>query len=102
MKRDATLRTFKFDTLTVTVQGNGLYYPSDKLKALCAAMSPDHAEKVNREAWKVRRSATRAANRVNNITMHGWGPYEAASQEESVAAAVCKLTWARMQNRVAA
>jgi hypothetical protein len=102
MRRDTTLRTFKFDTLSVSVIGLGVFFPSDRIKAQCAEMTVEHATKVNRAAWKVRRSATRAANRVNNITLHGWGPYENLTLEANVAEAVCKLTWARMQSREAA
>lgn len=101
-RRDTALRTFKFDTLSVSVIGLGVYFPSDKLKGLCAEMSPEHAAKVNRAAWKARRAAERTMSRTNNITVHGWGPYETASLEHAVAEAVCKLTWARMQNQVAA
>lgn len=89
------VQTYTFGPLKVAVQGLGVYLGGKHLQAACDALSRDELKQANREAWQQRRSATRAANRENNVTVHGWN--DRRDQLIDVAEVVCRETWKRMQ-----
>jgi len=87
---------FTFGELSVAVKGLGVYFGGEHLSAKCDALSPEALKQANKEAWRQRRAADRAANRVCNVSIHGNGPYDRASLHANVAEVVCKETWKRM------
>lgn len=87
---------YQFGPLAVAVRGLGVYCGGDHLTKACDALDIASLKAANREAWKQRRAANRQSARVNNITVHGWGPYERAAQHSNVAEVVCRETWKRI------
>lgn len=97
----APVSRFVFGELTVAVQGLGVYFGGPHLQAKCNALSPEALKAANKEAWRQRRAADRAAARVCNISIHGNGSYDRASLHANVAEVVCKETWKRMARAAA-
>jgi hypothetical protein len=87
---------YRFGILTIKVQGLGVYCGHDRLRVLMADWSAEKLQAVNKEAWKQRRHAARLCDRYSNVTIHGCGPHDRASQHFDVADAVCKATWERL------
>lgn len=85
---------YTFGPLTVAVRGLGVYLGGEHLTAACDALTPGELKQANREAWRQRRSATRAANRQNNVSVHGWN--DRRDQLIDVATVVCRETWKRI------
>lgn len=94
--RDDSVRTYQFGPLKVGVRGLGVYFGGPILDRSLDALTAEELQKVNREAWKQKRKATAAANRVNNVTVHGCGPHDIASAHENVADVVAKQSWNRI------
>jgi hypothetical protein len=84
---------YNFGPLQLRIRGLGVYFGGDLLAQKVAAFDLQTTIAINREAWKQKRAAGHASGRVNNITVHGWGPYERAAQHHNVAAEVCRATW---------
>ena len=91
--KDNTISNYKFGALTVRVRGLGVYTGGEFLRANCAALSQDQLREANREAWRQKKAASRAADRVANATIHGCTPHDRACQHFDVADAVCRETW---------
>ena len=92
---EKTVQIYTFGPLKVAVQGLGVYLGGKHLQAACDALSRDELKQANRAAWQQRNSATRAANRENNVTIYGWN--DRRDQLIDVAEVVCRETWKRMQ-----
>jgi len=93
---DKDIQAYKFGELEFRVRGLGLFFPSEKLKARIAALSPDQLREANKAAWKLRRTAERLTERYSNVTLNGCGPYDRAFHDFDVARAVCNATWSCM------
>ena len=85
---------YTFGPLKVRVQGLGVYLGGKHLQAACEALSLEELQQANREAWRQRRSAVRAANRENNVSVYGWN--DRRDQLIDVAEVVCRETWRRI------
>ncbi len=94
-RHDTQSRHYAFGPLQFSVRGLGVFVGCDKLRERIAALSPAELQQVNREAWRQRNSATRAANRQANVSVYGWN--DARDQLIEVATAVCRETWKRMR-----
>jgi hypothetical protein len=90
---------FTFGDLQLSIRGLGVYFGGELLAAKCAALDLQQLRKANQDAWKQRKAATRAANRVCNVSVHGNGPYDRASLHENVAREVCRETWKQICQR---
>lgn len=88
------INTYRFGPLTVAVRGLGVYLGGEHLKAACDALSLDDLKRVNREAWRQRRSAVRIANQQCNVSVYGWN--DRRDQLIEVTEAVCRETWRRI------
>lgn len=93
MNKQAITR-YQFGPLSVAVQGLGVYLGGEHLRAACDKLTVADLRVANREAWKQRRAATRAANRENNVTVYGWN--DRRDQLIDVADVVCRETWKRI------
>lgn len=92
--------TYRFDTLTLTFEGLGLPYLSDKAKEIIANMSKENATAVNKSAWKQRNSAVKVCNRHCNFSTPGnMRIYDQAYHTICVAELVCKATYRVMVSR---
>ena len=89
------VQTYTFGPLKLAVRGLGVYLGGKHLQAACDALSREELKQVNREAWRQRRSAVRAANRENNVTVYGWN--DRRDQLIDVCENVCRETWKRMR-----
>ncbi len=94
-RHDTQSRQYAFGPLQFSLRGLGVFVGCDKLRERISALSPAELQQVNREAWRQRDSATRAANRQNNVSAHGWN--DARDQLIEVATVVCRETWKRMR-----
>jgi hypothetical protein len=94
-RHDTQSRSYTFGTLQFTVRGLGVFVGCDKLRERIATMSPAELKQANREAWRQRNSATRAANRQANVSVYGWN--DSRDQLIEVATVVCRETWKCMQ-----
>ena len=89
-----TVQKYTFGPLQFSVRGLGVFVGCDKLRQRIAALSPAELKAANREAWRQRNSATRAANRENNVSVYGWN--DRRDQLIEVATEVCRETHKRM------
>ena len=97
-KKARPQQQYTFGTLTLTFDGLGVPFLSDKTEALIAQMELSSARAINREAWKQRKQATRIANRHNNMSLSGNAPiYDQAAQHAMVAELICKAAYIRMK-----
>ena len=90
----SSVQTYTFGPLKVAVQGLGVYLGGRHLQAACDALNREELKQANREAWRQRRSAVRAANRENDVTRFGWN--DRRDQLIDVAEIVCPETWKRI------
>jgi hypothetical protein len=93
-KKTEARSVYVFGPLEFTVVGLGIFTGHDNLRKLIAALSLEDLKQVNRDAWRQRNVAVRAANRRRNVSVYGWD--DARDQHIEVAAAVCLETWKRM------
>ena len=89
------IQRYSFGPLKIAVQGLGVYTGGKHLQVACDALSRDELKQANREAWRQRNSATRAANRESNVSRYGWN--DRRDQLIDVATVVCRETWKRIQ-----
>lgn len=94
-RHDTQPQNYAFGPLKFSVRGLGVFVGCDKLRERIAGLSQAELKQVNREAWRQRNSATRAANRQTNVSVYGWN--DARDQLIEVATEVCRETWKRMQ-----
>lgn len=92
---DNQTRNYKFGPLEFSVRGLGVFVGGDKLRERISALSLAELRQANREAWRQRNASVRAANRQQNVTVHGWD--DARDHHIEVCAVVCKETWKMMR-----
>lgn len=90
--KSTEITAFKFGALTFRVQGLGVFFPSDELKARVAALPLHVVKAANTAAWKQRRTATRDCQRYSQPS-YGLDVYDRAHLAEDVATKICSLTW---------
>jgi hypothetical protein len=94
--RHTPINRYTFGPLVVAVQGLGVYFGGEHLTRNCDALTLDELRVANREAWKQKRAAGRAAERVSNASVHGCTPHDRACQHFDVADRVIRETWKRI------
>jgi hypothetical protein len=85
---------YAFGPLKVRVQGLGVYFGGEHLRAACDRLTVADLKVANREAWRQKRSAVRVANRQSNVTVYGWN--DRRDQLIDVAEVVIRETWKRI------
>lgn len=90
------INRYVFGPLNVAVQGMGVYFGGKHLNDACDSLTPTELKQANREAWRQLRKANMTANRVSNVSIHGWAHHDSAVLHAMVAEAVCKATWKRI------
>lgn len=97
MSASKPITEYRFGAVVIRVQGLGVYCGHRRLDTVCAGLTAEQLKAANGEAWKQKRHASRMCDRYSNVTIHGCGPHDRASQHFDVADAVCRATWKRLQ-----
>lgn len=74
--------------------GMACYYPIEKLTPKVQALTIEQAREAYKDAKEQLKNALQTMKRYGNVSVHGWGIYERASQQvymaELVMLALCK------------
>lgn len=95
-KHTPTPHGFVFGPLQFKVIGEGIFCGHEKLRAKVAELSADEIRAANKAAWKMRRAASRKAEKFCNVSVYGARQHDEACFLFDVADAVRKVTYAAL------